>query len=336
MMRSLLIALGTALLLSTATQAQEASVHRPVSHALAGCPAAPGSAEPLPLSCVDRRPAVDSAASLYGLQRTVERMTSNRSLRGSFNAIFVIDTAGRPKRHTARVVAASPTDTFAQRYAYRIISELRYVPAFRDGRAVPVQYEQEVVYEHPGRYALDPQSPPLTLAVEMTPSAGGGRLAVRWMPVAYAPRPEPDSLLGREYQIRALLGVFEHLEADSLAFACVALQRHGQPSEPSAWELARLRESRERTVRRKECPPTYSGMVLRIDSLGNPILRPPGAGPDPHYLEVREVVPWTEDWVVVQVHTFRSGSGAVYRCMLHRRPEDEWDVTCESTSRWIS
>ena len=297
------------------------------------CAVATGSSRPLPLACADTSPRLDFATVLPRLERLVLRRTPYTGLAGRLHLGFAVDSTGKALRDSLRVIQASPDD-FARQYARHALSELRFAPATRGGRPIPVWYEMEFVYEHAG---TDPDlaKPPVALRVERTPLPRGGRIAMRWKAVADAPLPITDERLGREQQVRALGAVISELGSDS-PYACVSLLQAGRKSDPTEREIEILRARRLRIAAPAKCPPSYGGMLARFDSAGRRLVAPPGAGPDPQYLTVSKVIPWTADWMVVQVQLRQAGSGANYRCTLHRIAPEEWSAACESNGRWIS
>lgn len=286
----------------------------------------------LPLDCADLRPRVDSAGRAF-VQRLLLRQAGRwYGFQGSLRLGFVVDTAGRIVRPTLRVLDAD-TSQFAQRYPRVIASEIRYVPAMRAGVPVPVEFEQRFEYRHPGDRGGDISVPPLVVHVHETEGPTGSTIRVEWVPVADAPLPGLSADSSRARQLDAVSVAIVDAARDSLAFACVSLLEGGGSVRLAPHEVERLRRVRHRVAAPGECPETYASGWATYNADGSLRVRPAGAGPDPYGVEVTDVVPWTDEWVVVGLRVRRSGATQVLRCELHRRAD--WDVRCQTTARRI-
>jgi len=84
------------------------------------------------------------------------------------------------------------------------------------------------------------------------------------------------------------------------------------------------------------CPPTYASMILHVDSLGNPIKSPSGV-PDPAWIGVRRVSPWTSDVYVLEGSISQGTAASLYFCTAHRSGRSSpWIATCELTGMRVS
>jgi hypothetical protein len=140
------------------------------------------------LSEAERRPQLDSAGRAWVQRLLLRNGGTWNGFQGSLRLAFTVDTAGRVRRSTLRVLHAD-TGRFAQRYARTLASELRYSPAMQDGAAVAVELEQGFEYRHPGDRGGDITVAPLRLQVRETEEARGSTIRLEWAPVAATPLP---------------------------------------------------------------------------------------------------------------------------------------------------
>src|SRR2546425_3366848 len=105
------------------------------------------------------------------------------------------------------------------------------------------------------------------------------------------------------------------------------------PRAPSDDLLASL-QTRQRVVRGADCPPTYTQMVLYVDSAGRPIDPPPPAGYiDPYILHVSRPQFEQEGYAWIYVRQLQGTRGRAYMCVAqaHRRVF----ASCRAVDSWI-
>ena len=288
----------------------------------------------LSVACVDQRPRLDSAG-IAVLQRMLLRRASRwAGFEGSFRVAFTVDTAGRASRSSLRVLHAD-TGRFADPYPRTVASELRYVPGMRAGLRVPVAWELQFEFAHPGDRGGDRRLPPLVVQVRQSETQEKSTVRVEWVPVATTPLTQFHADSSRARQMEAVSAVIADTDWDSLAFACVSLLYGARRARLAPEEVNRLRAVRQRVAMPGECPESYSTGWAVINPDGTLRERPAGAGPDPYRVEVNAVVPWRDDWIVVALTVRRSGGTERLRCELHRSTNDRWSPRCETTARWI-
>jgi hypothetical protein len=297
------------------------------------CPGVTTDQGAIPVACAEEPPLPDTAA-VSRLQRYLLLLHPEEvAFEGRFRAAFVIDTSGRVIGDSVQIPEATP-DRFAQRYAEDFMRAFRFRPARLGRHPVAVRFTQEVQYQRPGFRLLDTLAPPLERSVQFVHEHWGARLALRWLPVAAEPLRDPDAEIIHQAQLSAVEEILRRLpDSDSLAYACVSLSI--SPDGLSPADQRRLEARRPRVVRGRDCPPTYGGMLQVLDSLGNPRVRPPAAGPDPYHVRVTRVTPWSSDWAVVRVSEGKASSGEEHRCEV-RRVSGAWRSECTSYGRWIS
>ena len=77
-------------------------------------------------------------------------------------------------------------------------------------------------------------------------------------------------------------------------------------------------------------------MILRLDSLGRPVRRPPGSV-DPQILTINELRPWTTDLFVFQYLVLIGTGGEGGRCQGRwDATEEDWRISCGSIGRYVS
>jgi hypothetical protein len=288
----------------------------------------------LPVACVDQRPRLDSAG-IAVLQRMLLRRASRWSgFEGSFRVAFTVDTAGRAIWSSLRVLHAD-TGRFAEPFARNVVSEVRYLPGVRAGVRVPVAWEVQFEFAHPGDRGGDTLLAPLVVQVRQSESPEGSTVRVNWVPVATVRLTRFHTDSSRARQLEAVSAVIANTSWDSLAFACVSLLDGARRARLAPEEVDRLRAVRQRVARPGECPESYSTGWAVVNPDGTLRERPAGAGPDPYGVEVDAVVPWTEDWIVAALMVRRSGGTEKLRCESHRSANGRWSPRCETTARWI-
>jgi len=105
------------------------------------------------------------------------------------------------------------------------------------------------------------------------------------------------------------------------------------PRAPSVDLLASL-QARQRAVRGADCSPTYTQMVLHVDSAGRPIDPPPPAGYiDPYILHVSRPQFEQEGYAWIYVRQLQGTRGRAYVCVAqaHRRVF----ASCRAVDSWI-
>lgn len=285
----------------------------------------------LPLHCADRRPQPDSAATVL-LRRVLLRTAGTwTGFEGSFRIAFTVDTLGRIVRPTLQVLDLDPSQ-FAQRLPPLISRELRYLPALRAGVPVAVAFEQRFEYRHPGDRGGDISVAPLLMQVRESTDPRGSTVRLDWVPVADAPLPGLGADSSRARQMDALAAVLADSSWEAAATACVSLRSGDGAARADAGEIVRLRAVRQRVAAPGECPQTYGTGWVEWNEDGTERVRPPGAEPDPYIVTVTDVVPWTEDWVVVGLRVRRSAGRLTFRCVQHRAKGGRWSTRCERTS----
>lgn len=288
----------------------------------------------LPVACVDQRPRLDSAGIAVLPRMLLRRASRWTGFEGSFRVAFTVDTAGRAIRSSLRVLHAD-TGRFGNPYPQTVASEVRYLPGLRAGVRVPVAWELQFEFAHPGDRGGDTLLAPLVVQVRQSETPQGATVRVQWVPVAATRRTRLHADSSRARQTEAVSTVIANPGWDSLAFACVSLLDRAGRARLAAEELNRLRTVRHRVASPGECPESYSTGWALINPDGTLRERPAGAGPDPYLVEVDAVVPWTEDWIVVALTVRRSGGTEQLRCESHRSTKGRWSPRCETTARWI-
>jgi hypothetical protein len=90
-----------------------------------------------------------------------------------------------------------------------------------------------------------------------------------------------------------------------------------------------------RPVAPRDCPRTYTTMIVQVDSLGRRVDPPPPGWVDPHRLSLIGTVPISGVQVMVDMEIWVGTSGSRQRC-LARRNGVTWTAVCVVTRRMNS
>lgn len=227
---------------------------------------------------------------------------------------------------TNRVHMVRSTHTMFSMSIKRSLSGWRFTPPMVDSQSVPVMARVEVRFVLPTSFSV----PLEEVAAASTDSAGVHvSVGLRSLP------PETGITLSRDDSIAASIAV-------SLILTGATPPRNG--ARCLEWGGKKVSDAVLETIRAKApgllnadvCPPTYTSMILRLDSKGNPILPPPGAF-DPVWISVNHVRPWTRDVIVAETAIAQGTSGTDYFCEARRAPTGrDWVATCRRTRTWVS
>jgi hypothetical protein len=91
--------------------------------------------------------------------------------------------------------------------------------------------------------------------------------------------------------------------------------------------------TRQQPVSVVACPRTYASMILHTDSLGRPILGPPGYI-DPYVLTVGRPQFESDSYGWVYVRQLQGTAGRAYLCTVQYGRAQSW-ARCETLSRWV-
>ena len=238
-------------------------------------------------------------------------MLLQAAVSGAVRASFVVDTSGRVAPASVSVIdSAHPAFTVATKEAVRT---WRFDPAMRDGRAVPVRWEQIVAFSVP----RDSDLPFIEPAVLTRDTAPDG---VPRMVVGIRER-EPAAILlftNRallDAQRAALAALAPQPILDSLGrprvTVCLTINRGGAEFAADSATLAALEAPGRRAVIPRDCPATYVMLMY------NTTPRPPGYI-DPYVMDVTRVFAWSADVLVLQIDVTHETATDSYRCWVTR------------------
>jgi len=107
---------------------------------------------------------------------------------------------------------------------------------------------------------------------------------------------------------------------------------------PAGWELPprdllEALHTRHQPLSVAACPRTYASMVLRTDSLGHPILAPPGYV-DPYILTVGRPQFESDSYGWVHARELQGTAGRDYLCTIQYVRGRAW-ANCATLTRWV-
>ena len=98
-------------------------------------------------------------------------------------------------------------------------------------------------------------------------------------------------------------------------------------------ELSRLRVS-VHLIPASACPPTYTSMILQVDSLGRPLNPRPQGYIDPYYLRIWEPVRVTDRLLAVRIEATQGTRGWLLYCEVPIA--NALQASCQTLTTWIS
>ena len=242
---------------------------------------------------------------------------------GEVHVQYVVDTTGRALVPSLRVLRS--THELFSTAVRNNLPRRRFGLPRRQGIGVRARIEEVISFRHDGgtvypRFAI----PPVAFDVDST---GLLRTTVAAHIIAdslQAPRlTEQDKwaiyAAVTEYFIR-------HEVTKPSAFCIVA---NGGDPPPTVLERWRFTDSALVPISR--CPPTYARMFR---TPGDPIA-PPGYQ-DPVSLDLRVLLPWARDLVVLEVRKSSGMARSEYSCQVSRRSDGWTEVGCYETRASIS
>ena len=158
-------------------------------------------------------------------------------------------------------------------------------------------------------------------------------VALGWRAPAYDPPATVDTT--RLYGLIAAIAR-SHGTVDTPRALCLEWWQSTEQREPPAALIDYLRRRGAPRLPRSRCPPTYTSMILQLDSLGRPVGPPPGAV-DPQILSIGELRPWTKDLFVFRYSVWVGTSGEGGHCQGRwDASAGEWRISCGGLRRYVS
>jgi TonB family protein len=238
-----------------------------------------------------------------------------------------IDTIGRLDFQTLKV--RRETHALFTSAVRAAIPAWRFVPARIAGTPVRARGVLRVEFLLPSEDSMPREAvvePPRETRTGLNVSLG-------WRTPAYDPPSAVDPT--RLYGLIAAIARSHGTDSSPRAL-CLVWERAADQREPPAALIAYLRDHGTPRLPRSRCPPTYESMILRLDSLGRPVGRPPGTV-DPQVLSISELRPWTNDLFVFRYSVWVGTSGEGARCQAQWDASlGEWRISCGRLSRYLS
>ena len=279
------------------------------------CPP-PATRAPYLVCQLDRPPRPDSINVAPSYPATLLQA----AVRGTLRVSFVVNMSGRvdPTSFTvmdsAHALFITATKTALETWSFE--------PGLREGRAVPVRWEQIITFSVPRDSELPPFEP-VVLARDTSPD-GLPRLVVglRDRESSAIVQFTNGELLDAQRSILAQL-VPPPIQ-DSLGRPRVTvgltINRGGQDVAADSTTLAALEVPGRHMVIPRDCPVTYE--MLMYDTRR----RPPGYI-DPYIMEVPRVMAWSTAVLLIQVDVTHPTTTTTYRCWA-TRGAPSWRPTC--------
>lgn len=105
-------------------------------------------------------------------------------------------------------------------------------------------------------------------------------------------------------------------------------------AEPDPALLRRL-SLHHQVLRRRDCPPTYSGMIRYVDSLGNDIgPKKPAGYINPYKIRITPPVALTPKAAVIRLQAMQGSNGWTFFCVVYMAQPDRAD--CGEPNRYYS
>lgn len=237
-----------------------------------------------------------------------------------------IDTSGRVDLTTMKV--RRETHQLFINAVRASMAAWRFVPARTAGSPVRARgvFHVEFLLPHdsiPRDSIVEPPHATLT----------GLDFAVGWRTTPYDPPATVDTM--QFYDLIAAIAR-AHAASDTTRELCLAWQQSARQSEPPAALIDYLRDHGAPRLPPSRCPPTYAIMVLRLDSLGRPVGRPPGTV-DPQLLTISELRPWSKDLFVFRYSVWIGTGGNSAPCQTSwNASRGEWQISCGAVTHSVS
>jgi hypothetical protein len=279
----------------------------------------------VPWSALSERPRLLDTASAREIR--FPPIMRDASVNGEVRLAVIIDRDGVPERGSIRV-ATSTHDLFTL-VARSAVGRWRLSPPVLDGRNVRTVVPVMLTFILATRRS-DPSLEVASIAIDTT----GIHVSVGDEPIA-----RDSSIAANPADVRAatVAALAELMPAKTAAIeGAVCVGWDDSSRKVPADVMTRLRALYPPLRNADQCPPTYTSMILQVDSLGRPLERPPGAV-DPLWIEVNTAQVWTRDLYVVRGAVGRGTSTSHYQCTAHREPANgDWKAKCMRTGMSIS
>ena len=288
-------------------------------------PASPSDTSVVPWSALSARPRLLDTTSAGGIR--FPSLLFDANVEGVVRVESVIDRNGAVEPGPVRVVSSThELFTLAVRSG---VSRWRFSPPVVDSRNVRTAVPITVTFVLP-REPAAPWREVSTVAID----ASGVHVSVGTEAIPRDSSVAANPADVREATIAALSELMPLKTAAIDGAVCVGWTGPSRNVPPDVLRRLRMRYPPLRNA--DQCPPTYQSQILQVDSLGEPIKRPPGAI-DPLWIDVSPAEVWTRDYYVVHGRVGRGTMSAIYKCVAHREPLDkQWKATCVRTGTSIA
>jgi TonB family protein len=292
--------------------------------ALAQASASQSDTSIVPWSALSARPRLLDTTNAGGIR--YPSLLFDANVEGVVRLETIVDRNGAIESAPMRI--ASSTHELFTSAARSGVSRWRFSPAVVDSRNVRTAVPITVTFVLPKEPAA-PWREVSTVAVD----ASGVHVAIGTEAIPRDSSIAPNPADVREATIAALSELVPLKSAAVDGAVCVVWTGPSRNVPPDV--LVRLRKRYPPLRNADRCPPTYQSQILRVDSLGNPIKRPPGAI-DPTRIDVSPAEIWTRDYYVVHGRVGRGTMSAIYKCVAHRERDNEWKATCVRTGTSVA
>jgi TonB family protein len=279
---------------------------------------------PVAWSALVDRPRLLDARAAAGVH--YPDMMRSAKVGGEVALELVVGSDGAPIPSTVRVVTSSH-DLFAT--AARIaVREWRFSPPVVDGQPVSIVIPVRVSFLSPRD-----REPSRDVSSVVTDSLGVhvvlGRETLPRQDRVVASRAD-----ARAVTIAALTVLLKTAHGMKAGAVCVSWSDSSRQAPADL--MASLRAVDDGIRNASRCPPTYASMILHIDSLGNPV-KPPTSVPDPAWIGVWRVSPWTTDVYVMDGSISQGTAASLNFCTAKRSGRGSpWIAECELTGMRVS
>jgi len=256
-------------------------------------------------------------------------------LGGTVRVRVVVDSAGHVERDGMTVLHSDHELLSAS--TRNALTQWRFVPARRDGRAVPDTIEQDVTFNFPSEFGVAVLEPVVLARAAVAP--GHYRLVIGW-PDADPAAPRLDSAATNTIALATLDRLVESLVPKDTTLptrvVCVGVADSVRTGQPDAPALRRLARSRLAVLVARRCPPTFTSMIALVGPDGRVIEGPPGE--DPWSVEILTVRSYATGLAVVEAAIHHGTGSSYYRCRADRGATTpmKWEVACKLSGMSVS
>jgi TonB family protein len=293
--------------------------------ARAQAPASLADTSIVPWSALSARPRLLDTTSAGGIR--YPSLLFDANVAGVVRLETIIDRNGTVEAGRIRVTS-STHDLFTSAVRNGV-SQWRFSPPPLDGRNVRAAVPITVTFILP----TEPAAPWREVA-SVGIDSSGVHVSIGTEAIPKDSTVVANPADAREATIAALSELMPRKTAATDGAVCVAWFGPSRTAPPDVLRRLRLQYPSLRNA--DHCPPTYQSQILRLDSLGQPIKRPPGAI-DPLWIDVDPAEIWTRDSYVVHGSVGRGTLSTIYKCVARREPSGkEWKAACVRTGTSVA